>query len=55
MAETESAPAPAPVAGGIPVKMVIIIVAGTLVLGLGGAFAIFKFVAGGHRGDYQKA
>lgn len=56
MAETESAPpAPAPVAAGIPLKMVIIIVAGTLVLGLGGAFALFKLMAGGHGGDDQKA
>jgi flagellar FliL protein len=47
--------APAPVASGVPLKMVIIIVAGTLVLGLGGAFAFFKFMAGGHGGDEQKA
>jgi flagellar protein FliL len=55
MAETESTPPPAPVAAGIPMKMVIIIVAGTLVLGLGGAFAFFKLMAGGHGGDDQKA
>jgi flagellar FliL protein len=57
MAETESAapPVPVPVAAGIPLKMVIIIVAGTLVLGLGGAFAFFKLMAGGHGGDDQKA
>ena len=57
MAETESTPpqAPAPVAAGIPMKMVIIIVAGTLVLGLGGAFALFKLMAGGHGGEDQKA
>lgn len=54
MAETESTPPPAPVAAGIPLKMVIIIVAGTLVLGLGGAFALFKLLAGGHGGDDQK-
>jgi flagellar FliL protein len=57
MAETESIPSPAsaPVAAGIPLKMVIIIVVGTLVLGLGGAFALFKLMAGGHGGDEQKA
>ena len=55
MAETESAPPPVPVTAGIPLKMVIIIVAGALVLGLGGAFALFKFTAGGHGGDDQKA
>jgi len=56
MAEPESAPPPAPkpVAAGIPVKMVIIIV-GTLALGLGGAFVIFKFMAGEHGGEGQKA
>ena len=54
MSEAESKP-PAPVAEGIPLKMVIIIVAGTLVLGLGGAFALLKFTAGGHGGDDQKA
>lgn len=51
----EETPAPAPAAAGVPMKMVIIIVAGTLVLGLGGAFALFKFMAGGHGGDDQKA
>jgi flagellar FliL protein len=59
MAETESTPpsppAPAPVAAGIPLKMVIIIVAGTLVLGLGGAFVFFKFMDGVHGGDEPKA
>ena len=56
MAEPESVPpAPAPVAAGIPLKMVIIIVAGTLVLGLGGAFALFKLMAGGHGEGDQKA
>ena len=56
MAEPESAPpAPVPVAAGIPMKMVIIMVAGTLVLALGGAFALFKFMAGGHEGGEQKA
>ena len=56
MAEPENAPpAPVPVAVGISMKMVIIIVAGTLVLGMGGAFALFKLMAGGHSGDDHKA
>jgi flagellar FliL protein len=55
MAETESAqPAPVPVAVGISLKMVIIIVAGTLMLGIGGAFAVFKLMAGGHGGEESK-
>ena len=54
MAETETAPPPVPVASGIPLKMVIIIVAGTLVLGLGGAFAFFKLMAGGQGKDDPK-
>ena len=55
MAETETVPPPVPVTSGIPMKMVIIIVAGTLVLGLGGAFAFFKLMAGGQGKDDQKA
>ena len=48
MAEPENKPPePVPVAAGISMKMVIIIVAGTLVLGMGGAFALFKLMAGG--------
>jgi len=31
---------------GIPMKMVLVLVAGTLVLGLGGAFAMFKMMSG---------
>ena len=55
MPEVESKPPePAPVAAGISMKMVIIIVAGTLVLGMGGAFALFKLMAGGHSGDDRK-
>src|ERR1044072_1651516 len=56
MAEPENKP-PEPVpaaAAGISMKMVIIIVAGTLVLGMGGAFALFKLLAGGHGGDDRK-
>jgi len=59
MAEKETTPPPAsepaPVKAGIPVKLVIIIVAGTLALGLGGAFVFFKFMAGDHGGEGQKA
>ncbi len=54
MAETASAPLPAPVAAGIPLKMVILIVAGTFVFGLGGAFALFKLMARGQGGDDQR-
>jgi flagellar protein FliL len=55
MAEPESAPpAPVSVSAGIPMKMVIIIVTGTLVLALGGAFALFKFMGGGHGEADQK-
>ena len=53
MAEAESTP-PAPVAQGISLKMVIIVVAGTFVLGLGGAFALLKLTAGGQGGDDHK-
>ena len=53
MSEAESKP-PAPVAQGIPLKMVIIIVAGTLVLGLGGAFALLKLTTGRQGGDDHK-
>ena len=57
MAEPESAPPPAPksVAAGISVKMVIIIVAGTLALGIGAAFVMFKFMGGESGGEGQKA
>lgn len=55
MAEPENAPPPpAPVAAGIPLKMVIIIVAGTLVLGIGGAFAVLKLTAKAPGGGDQK-
>jgi flagellar FliL protein len=56
MAEPENAPpAPPPVAAGIPLKTVIIIVVGTLVLGIGGAFALLKFTAKEDGGGIQKA
>ncbi len=45
MSEAAEEKAPAPPAG-IPMKMVIIIVAGVLVLALGGAFAMFKMMGG---------
>lgn len=54
MADEEGKPV-VPVAVAIPIKMVIIIVAGTLVLALGGAFALFKFTVGGPEGDDRKA
>ncbi len=45
MAEAAEEKVPA-AATGIPMKMVIVLVAGTLVLGLGGAFAMFKMMSG---------
>lgn len=56
MSEAESKPpaSPVPAAQGIPLKMVIIIVVGTLVLGLGGAFALLKLTSGGQGGDDHK-
>jgi Flagellar basal body-associated protein len=45
MAEAAEEKGPA-VPAGIPMKMVLILVAGTLVLGLGGAFAMFKMMSG---------
>ena len=45
----------APVVTGISIKMVIIIGAVALVLGLGVAFAMFKLMAGGHGGEETKA
>ncbi|MCS6287596.1 MAG: flagellar basal body-associated FliL family protein [Nitrospira sp.] len=44
MSEAAEEKAPAAPAG-IPMKMVIIIVAGVLILGLGGAFAMFKMMS----------
>jgi flagellar FliL protein len=56
MAETESKPPePAPVTVGISLKMVIIIVAGTLVLGIGGAFGLFKLMAGRQGAEDRKS
>lgn len=53
-ATAEDGKAPIAVVTGIPMKMVIMIVAGTLLLGIGAAFAIFKFTAGGHGGEAAK-
>ena len=50
--EAEKKPVSAPT--GIPMKMVIVIGVVALVLGLGGAFAIFKLMAGGHGGEAAK-
>jgi flagellar FliL protein len=46
--------APASGAPRVPMKMVIVIGAVALLLGLGGAFALFKLTAGGHGGDEAK-
>lgn len=53
MADTVEEKVPATVAPGIPMKMVIIIAVATLVVGLGGAFAIFKLTSG-HSTDTSK-
>lgn len=46
MAEAAAEEKALPVPVGIPMKMVLIIVGGTLVVALGGAFAMFKMMAG---------
>jgi flagellar FliL protein len=43
------------VPAGVPMKMVIILLAGMLVLGLGGAFVMFKMMSGGHAGEDAKS
>jgi flagellar FliL protein len=43
------------VPAGVPMKMVIILLAGMLILGLGGAFIMFKVMSGGHSGEEIKA
>jgi flagellar FliL protein len=46
MAEAAAEEKALPVPVGMPMKMVLIIVGGTLVVALGGAFAMFKMMAG---------
>jgi len=53
-AAAEDGKAPIAVSAGIPMKMVIIIVMATLLLGIGAAFAIFKLMSGGHGGEEAK-
>jgi flagellar FliL protein len=43
------------VPAGVPMKMVIILLAGMLVLGLGGAFVMFKMMSGGHASEDAKS
>jgi flagellar FliL protein len=50
----EADKAPVPTATGISMKMVIVIGVAALVLGLGGAFALFKLMSGGHGGEEAK-
>jgi flagellar protein FliL len=50
----ETGKLPVAVPTGIPMKMVIMIGVTALVLGLGGAFALFKLMAGGHGGEEAK-
>jgi flagellar FliL protein len=49
MAEAAEEKLAVPVASGVPLKLVIMIVVGTLVLGLGGAFVLFR-MTGSHTG-----
>jgi flagellar protein FliL len=51
-AEADKTPVSA--ATGVSMKMVIVIGVAALVLGLGGAFALFKLMAGGHGGEEAK-
>lgn len=57
-AAPEEGKAPAPAAPGLPIKLLIIVVAAALVAGLGGAFVIVKFMgghnSGGEAGDEHK-
>ena len=53
-AAAEADKLPVSSATGISMKMVIMIGAVALMLGLGGAFALFKFMAGGHGGEEAK-
>lgn len=46
MAEAAEEKMTVPVASGIPLKLVIIIVAGAMLVGLGGAYALFRMTAG---------
>ena len=48
MAEAAEEKIAAPVVSGVPLKLVIIIVVGTLVIGLAGAFVLFR-MTGGHK------
>lgn len=54
MAEAAQEKAPATVPSGIPMKMVIIMLAATLILGLGGAFVMFKMMAPAHAPEEGK-
>ena len=53
-ASAEDGKAPIAVSAGISLKMVIIIIVATLLLGIGAAFAIFKMTSGGHGSDETK-
>ncbi len=54
-AATVESPAKANPGQGSSMKMMIIVGAGALVLGLGGAFAAFKFMGGSHEAAQAKA
>ena len=54
MAEAAEEKMAVPVVTGVPLKLVIMIVVGTLLIGLGGAFVFFR-MTGGSKGDEGKA
>ena len=55
MAEAVEEKLAVPVASGVPLKLVIIIVAAALLIGLGGAFAVFRMTTGPKSADESKA
>lgn len=55
MAEAAEEKIAVPVASGVPLKLVIIIAAVTLLIGLGGAFALFRMSAGHKAAEDGKA
>ncbi len=55
MAEAAEEKMAVPVASGIPLKLVIIIVAAAMLIALGGAFALFRMTAGSKAVEESKA
>ena len=54
MAEAVEEKTAVPVAAGIPLKLVIIIVAATMLVGVGGAFLLLKMTSGRHATEESK-